>query len=79
MHIVQHFTNRDLLCSTWNSAQGYLSVWMGGGFMGEWIQVYVWLSPHCSPETTTILSTDYTPIQNKKFKNKNTFSSLFFS
>ena len=38
-------------------------------------------SHHCSPETTTTLSIDYTPIQNKKFKikNKNTFSSLFFS
>ena len=38
-------TNKDLLYSTWNSAQCYAAAWMGGEFMGEWIQVYVWLSP----------------------------------
>ena len=32
-------TNKDLLYSTWNSAQC-----MGGEFKGEWIHVYVWLS-----------------------------------
>ena len=31
--------NKDLLYSTGNSA-----AWMGGEF-GEWIRVYVWLSP----------------------------------
>ena len=33
-------TNKDLLYSTWNSTQCFLSVWVGGMF-GE----YVWLSP----------------------------------
>ena len=38
-------TNRKLLYSTWNSAQCYVPAWMGRGFDGEWIHVYVWLSP----------------------------------
>ena len=30
----------------WNSAQCYVAAWMGGGWLvGEWIHVYVWLSP----------------------------------
>ena len=36
--------NKDLLYSTWNSAQCYVAAWMGGEFGGEWIPVYVWLS-----------------------------------
>ena len=38
-------TNKDPQYSTWNSAQCYMAAWMGGGLGGEWIQVYVWLSP----------------------------------
>ena len=38
-------TNKNLLCSTWNSAQCYVPAWIGGEFGGEWIHVYVWLSP----------------------------------
>ena len=38
-------TNKDLLYSKWNSAQCYVAAWMGGRFGGEWIHVYVWLSP----------------------------------
>ena len=38
-------TNKDLLYSTWNSAQCYVAAWMGGEFGGEWVLVYVWLSP----------------------------------
>ena len=34
-------TTENLLYSTWNSAQYYVSAWMGGGFEGEWINVYV--------------------------------------
>ena len=34
-------TNKDLLYSTWNSAQCYVAAWMGGDFGGEWIHVYV--------------------------------------
>ena len=30
-------TKKDLLYSTWNSAQGYLAAWIGGEFGGEWI------------------------------------------
>ena len=35
-------TNKDLLYNTWNSAQCNGT---GVGFRGEWIHVYVWLSP----------------------------------
>ena len=42
---LQWITNKDLLYSTGNSAQCYVAAWMGGEFRGEWIQVYVWLSP----------------------------------
>ena len=38
-------TNKDLLYSTGNSAQCYVAPWMGGAFRGEYIHVYVWLSP----------------------------------
>ena len=38
-------TSRDPLCSTGNSAQCYVAAWMGGESGGEWIHVYVWLSP----------------------------------
>ena len=38
-------TNKDLLYSTGNSAQCYMVAWMGGDFGGQWIHVYVWLSP----------------------------------
>ena len=39
-------TNKNLLYSTRNSAQCYVLAWMGEeGFGGEWIHVYVWLSP----------------------------------
>ena len=38
-------SNKDLLDSTWNSAQHYVAAWMGGEFGREWIHVYVWQSP----------------------------------
>ena len=34
-------TKKDLLYSTWNSAQCYVAAWMGGGFGGEWRHVCV--------------------------------------
>ena len=34
--------NLKVLCS---SAQCYVAAWMGGGFGGEWIHVYIWLIP----------------------------------
>ena len=68
-------TNKDLLQSTWTSAQCYVAAWMGGELGGEWTYVYARLSslsvhlklpPYC-------LLIGCTPIQNKKlffFKNK---------
>ena len=37
--------NKSQFYSTWNSAQYYMPAWMRGRFEGEWIHVYVWLSP----------------------------------
>ena len=31
--------------TTWNSALCYVAAWIGAEFGGEWIPVYVWLSP----------------------------------
>ena len=42
---LKQITNKDLLYSTWNSAQCYVAAWMGGEFGGEWIHVYAWPSP----------------------------------
>ena len=33
------------ITKTGNSARSYVAVWMGGEFGGEWIHVYVRLSP----------------------------------
>ena len=38
-------TKKDLLFSTWDSAQCYVTAWKGEGFGGEWGHVYVCLSP----------------------------------
>ena len=37
--------NKDLLYSTGNSAQSYVAAQTEGDLGGEWIHVYVWLSP----------------------------------
>ena len=37
-------SNKNLLYSTGNSARCYVAAWMGGGFDGERIHIYVWLS-----------------------------------
>ena len=34
--------NKDLLYSTWNSAQCYAAAWMGGELGGEWIDVHMY-------------------------------------
>ena len=39
-------TNKDLLDSSGTSAPCHVAAWMGGEFGGEWILVYVWLSPY---------------------------------
>ena len=38
-------THKNLLHSTWSSVQCYVAAWMRDRFGGEWIHVYVWLSP----------------------------------
>ena len=53
--------NKDVLYSTWNSAQCYMAAWMEGEFGGEWTHVYVWLSPFTIHPIVTLL-TDYTPL-----------------
>ena len=49
-----------------------LSVMCQPGWEGFWGRMDTCIcmvdSPHCSPETTTILLIDYTPIQNKSLK-----------
>ena len=58
----KHTTKKDLLYSTENSAECYVPAWMGGEFGGEWIYVYVRLSPftvHLKISQTLLNS--YTP------------------
>ena len=38
-------TNKNLLYSTWNSAQCYVVAWMRAEFGEERIHVYVWVGP----------------------------------
>ena len=38
-------TNNHILYSTWNSVQCYVAAQIGGESGGEWLHVYVWLSP----------------------------------
>ena len=37
--------NQQEPTNTWNSAQCSEAAWMGEEFGGEWIHIYVWLSP----------------------------------
>ena len=62
-------TNKDLLYSTWNSAQYHVQSGWEGGLGGEWTHVYVWLSPfavHLKLSQYCLLIC-YTPVQNKGF------------
>ena len=65
-------TNKDLLHSTGNSARCYVAARMGGELGGEWILVYVWLSPFTvlSLDTITTVLIGDTLIQKKKFFKK---------
>ena len=65
---LKQVTNKDLLHSTWNSAQCYVPGLDGS--LGENGYVYMAESPPCSHEAITTLLIGYTPIQNKKFKIK---------
>ena len=60
-------TNKDLLCSTGNSARCYVAAWMGGELGGEGIHVYAWLSPFTVHLKLSLLLIGYTLIENKKF------------
>ena len=42
---LKRIASKDLLYSTWNSAQCYVDAWMGGEFGGERVCECVWLSP----------------------------------
>ena len=44
---LEWITNRDLLYSTWNSAQCYVPAWMGGEFGGEWVHIYIMAESLC--------------------------------
>ena len=66
MLYLKGITNKELLYSKGNSYQCYVAAWMGVEFGGEWIHVYVWLSPFAIhlklPQHCLLIG--YTPIQN---------------
>ena len=64
--------NKDLLYSTWNSAQCYVAAWMGED-LGERMDTCTCMaeSLHGSAETITTLLTGYTPIENDFGVKKN--------
>ena len=65
-------TSKDLMYSTWNSAQCYVAAWIGKELGGGCTHVYVWLSPfRCSPKMITILLIGYTPVKIKFLKQLN--------
>ena len=45
---LKQITKKDLRYSTGNSVQCYLAAWVGGQSGGEWIHLYVQLSPFAS-------------------------------
>ena len=59
---------QDLLYSTWNNIQYLVIIYNGKESEKEYI--YITESLCCTPETITTLLIDYTPISNKKLKNK---------
>ena len=65
---LKSITNKDILYSTWNSAQCYVAAWWKGG-LGEngYMYMYGWVpSLFTSNYHNTVHG--YTPIQNKKLK-----------
>ena len=65
---------QGLLYSTGTSVQYYVATWMEGKFGGEWIHVYVWLSPLLSTwnchNIVNWLILEYKKLK-KNLKNKN--------
>ena len=71
-------THRHLLYSAWNSAQSYVAAWTGGESGRMEARMCPAESPCCPPKTITTLLIGCTPTQNKKFKNKQSFSPTEF-
>ena len=46
-------TNKNLLYSTVNSAQCYMTAWILGEFRGEWIHVYMAVEKAMAPHSST--------------------------
>ena len=63
-------TNKDLLYSTWNSAQCYAAAWIGGWFGQNDTCICKAESLCCSPETITALLTAIPQHKVKKYKRK---------
>ena len=67
---LKSITDKDLLYSTWNSAQRYVPAWLGREYMhmSEFL--------HSLPETVATVLISYTPTQNafgvKKKSNSST-------
>ena len=61
--------NKDLSCSTGNSALCYVAAWMGGGGRMDTC-ICMAESLCCPPETITTFLISYTPTQNKNLKKK---------
>ena len=59
---------QGLLYSTWNFAQCYVVAWMGGRFVGEWMNITETLLYSLATITTLLIS--YSPIPNKSSKEK---------
>ena len=69
-------TNKDLPYSAWNSAQCYVAVCTGGMFGGEWIHVYVWLSPFTVHLKHCQLAISQHKMKSLKFEKKSTSCRL---
>ena len=69
-------TNKDLLYSTWNSAQCYVPAWMGEAFRGEWISMAESLD--CSPELPQHCSSAIPQKKRKSFGEKKEKKSSYW-
>ena len=61
-------TNKNLLYSTWNSAQCYMPAMMREFWGRTDACICMAESLHCSPETIITLLIGYTPVQNESLK-----------
>ena len=69
-------TNKDLLYSIWNSTQCYVVAWMARGFGGDWMHIYVWLSPFAIHLKLTTLLIGCTAIQNKRLLKRPVYEQI---